>query len=236
MLDGPANTLLLVEAKTAIPWTKPEDLDYSPDKPLPPIGGYDENGVNVLIADGSVRFLGRPIDERLIRGLASRDGMERIEDQKARQAEYSVSPEIAEILAESGQSEAEFKMKLHTVLSQAASIPNAQWEDFATDPHGSTAGIQGEPLSHVLLTLNPIQASEENPDVLNDFRMLTTGFPKPTALHKAMSPSQPHGYVSIIQPEYIKTTSIDIDAEEKVFRGSVEFEAPDLYRGSRYTQ
>jgi hypothetical protein len=135
------------------------------------------------------------------------------------------------MLAETGQSEAEFLKKLHTVISHAAAIPNAQWEKFATDPTGSPEAIEGEPFSLVLWSLYPSKASKENPDVLKDFRFLTSGMPKPTELHEAMSSSQPHGYVSMIQPEYIKSTTVDLDVELKGLRGSVEFESPNLYAG-----
>jgi serine/threonine protein kinase len=53
-----------------------------------------------------------------------------------------------------GQSEADFKTKLHTAISLAAGIPNAQWEKLAMSQTAinSTEVLQGEPLSSVLLT------------------------------------------------------------------------------------
>ena len=36
--DGTANTILVVEAAEAVPWTKPEDLEYDPNGPLPKLG------------------------------------------------------------------------------------------------------------------------------------------------------------------------------------------------------
>src|SRR5262249_21519211 len=36
--DGRGNTLLVVEAAEAVPWTKPADLDYSPKLPVPQLG------------------------------------------------------------------------------------------------------------------------------------------------------------------------------------------------------
>jgi hypothetical protein len=35
---GPRELLLIVEAAQPVPWTKPEDLPYAPDRPLPPLG------------------------------------------------------------------------------------------------------------------------------------------------------------------------------------------------------
>ncbi len=40
ILDGTSNTLMVVEAKRTIPWTKPEDIPYDADKALPKLGGY----------------------------------------------------------------------------------------------------------------------------------------------------------------------------------------------------
>jgi hypothetical protein len=36
--SGVSNTVLVVEGSRAVPWTKPEDLVYLPDQPLPELG------------------------------------------------------------------------------------------------------------------------------------------------------------------------------------------------------
>jgi hypothetical protein len=36
--DGLSYTLLLIEARTPVPWTKPDDIQYDPTAPLPPLG------------------------------------------------------------------------------------------------------------------------------------------------------------------------------------------------------
>jgi beta-lactamase regulating signal transducer with metallopeptidase domain len=77
--DGTSNTLMLVEAKRDIPWTKPEDIPYDPNKPLPKLGGYFDNGFNAALADGSVRFLPYDIKENTLRALISMAGGEVIE-------------------------------------------------------------------------------------------------------------------------------------------------------------
>ena len=67
IVDGAANTLLAVEAKRDIPWTKPEDLSYAADKPLPELGGFDPNGFCVVFADTSACFIERSkIDDATI--------------------------------------------------------------------------------------------------------------------------------------------------------------------------
>lgn len=60
---GTSNTLLVIEAGSSVPWTKPGDLPYASDKPLPKLGGiYSEHGYMFLMADGSVHgtWLGMP--------------------------------------------------------------------------------------------------------------------------------------------------------------------------------
>jgi hypothetical protein len=75
--DGAANTLLIVEAAEAVPWTKPEDLTYDAAKPLPPLGSLLQRGFLAALADGSVRFIDRrAISETLLRALITRNGGE----------------------------------------------------------------------------------------------------------------------------------------------------------------
>jgi prepilin-type processing-associated H-X9-DG protein len=74
--DGPSYTLLLVEAKRDIPWTKPEDILYEKDKPLPKLGGFNREGFNAAWCDGSVRFISEPIDEQILRAMITKSGGE----------------------------------------------------------------------------------------------------------------------------------------------------------------
>ncbi len=53
--DGTSRTIMLVEAKRDIPWTKPEDIEVDADgsKPLPELGGnLKTDNFLVTIADG----------------------------------------------------------------------------------------------------------------------------------------------------------------------------------------
>jgi prepilin-type processing-associated H-X9-DG protein len=77
--DGSSGTFLIVEAGSAIPWTKPDDLVYDPDGPLPKLGGIFGDGFNAAFADGSVRFIAREADEAMIRALITRNGGEPVE-------------------------------------------------------------------------------------------------------------------------------------------------------------
>jgi hypothetical protein len=60
ILDGTSNTVFLVEVKpeNAVPWTKPQDYDYDPKKPLAGIQ-LDSDGKFVIgMGDGSALMLG----------------------------------------------------------------------------------------------------------------------------------------------------------------------------------
>jgi hypothetical protein len=76
ILDGTSNTIMFVEAANAVPWTKPEDLPYDPDKPLPKLGGLFPGGFNAALCDGSVRFVPKTVSEKTLRAAITRSGGE----------------------------------------------------------------------------------------------------------------------------------------------------------------
>jgi uncharacterized protein DUF1559 len=67
--DGTANTIWVVEAGEAVPWTKPDELVYDEKKPLPQLGGLFQGSFNALLVDASVIFVRRPFDERTLRDM-----------------------------------------------------------------------------------------------------------------------------------------------------------------------
>jgi hypothetical protein len=71
--DGTSNTILIVEGKDPVPWTKPADLPFDAKKPLPKLGGQFEDGFYAALADGSVRLVRRTISERTLRDAITRD-------------------------------------------------------------------------------------------------------------------------------------------------------------------
>jgi hypothetical protein len=77
--DGTSNTLFAAEAGEAVPWTKPEDLAFDPDKALPALGGMFKGGFHVLMADGSVHFLKEKFDENKMKLLIIRNDGQRVD-------------------------------------------------------------------------------------------------------------------------------------------------------------
>jgi prepilin-type processing-associated H-X9-DG protein len=71
--DGTSNTILLVEGAEPVPWTRPADIAYDAKKPLPKYGWLKE-GFNVLMADGSVRFVNRKMSEATLRAVITPAG------------------------------------------------------------------------------------------------------------------------------------------------------------------
>jgi hypothetical protein len=74
--DGTAFTILLVEADDRVPWSKPQDLPYAADKPLPGLGKHYGGDFIVAMADGSVRIVSRKVSEKTIRAAITANGGE----------------------------------------------------------------------------------------------------------------------------------------------------------------
>jgi hypothetical protein len=73
--DGTANTLMVVEAAEAVPWTKPDELELKPNGPPPKLGGVYRTGLHLLFCDGSVRWEDT-IPPDTLRALITKDGGE----------------------------------------------------------------------------------------------------------------------------------------------------------------
>jgi hypothetical protein len=72
-LDGTSNTILLVEAGAAVPWSKPEDLHFAPDEPLPELGGLFPGIFHTAFADGSVFTFAKNAPADMLRKVIMRD-------------------------------------------------------------------------------------------------------------------------------------------------------------------
>jgi hypothetical protein len=70
--DGTSNTLLVAEAGPPVPWTKPADIPYSRNKPLPKLDGPFGNAIHTAWADGGCTALRRDIPEKVFRHLIER--------------------------------------------------------------------------------------------------------------------------------------------------------------------
>jgi hypothetical protein len=83
--DGTSNTFLVVEAWDPVPWTKPEELPYDPDGPLPRLGGIIQDGsFRALFADGSVQQIPKGVREDTLRAFITRNGGETINPEALR--------------------------------------------------------------------------------------------------------------------------------------------------------
>jgi hypothetical protein len=79
--DGMSKTILVVEAADAVPWAKPEELDYNAAAPLPKLGHPAHGGdFHALLADGRVRTIERTTAETTVRALITCRGGEPLPD------------------------------------------------------------------------------------------------------------------------------------------------------------
>jgi RNA polymerase sigma factor (sigma-70 family) len=77
--DGTSNTLMVAEALTPVPWTKPEDLTFAAGDPSSKLGGQFKDGFVAATADGALRFFKKSIDPRLLKEVITRNGGEVID-------------------------------------------------------------------------------------------------------------------------------------------------------------
>lgn len=74
--DGTSNTIAIVTAETAVPWTKPDELEFDPEKKLAPLLHFKGDKCMVSMFDGSVRALKKTISEQTLKHAIMRaDGM-----------------------------------------------------------------------------------------------------------------------------------------------------------------
>jgi hypothetical protein len=90
--DGNDKTILVAEARVPVEWTRPVDLDYDPNRPLPPLGGeytkhsqlfgettYVPKQINVLMVHGGIVRLPSDITDSFVPGLITRNGGEQLD-------------------------------------------------------------------------------------------------------------------------------------------------------------
>jgi len=76
--DGVSQTLLLVEGGEPVPWTKPEDIRYDPDLPLPKLDTIRPGMIEAAYADGHAWYHDLRNPEATIRALITRNGGEQV--------------------------------------------------------------------------------------------------------------------------------------------------------------
>ncbi len=72
--NGTSSVLLIVEGGCAVPWTKPADLHFAVDEPIPELGGLFPEIFHAAFADGWVMPLSKKLDAETLRRLIMRDG------------------------------------------------------------------------------------------------------------------------------------------------------------------
>jgi hypothetical protein len=75
IVDGTSNTILIVEAATPVPWTRPADMAYNPKAPLA-LPRHWRGGFHALFADGSVRWIPATVPPQTFEALVTRNGGE----------------------------------------------------------------------------------------------------------------------------------------------------------------
>jgi hypothetical protein len=67
---------MFVEAKREIPWTKPEDIRFIHDEPLPEFGGFYRDGFHAVWCDSSVRLIPHSVNHDVLKALITKAGNE----------------------------------------------------------------------------------------------------------------------------------------------------------------
>jgi prepilin-type processing-associated H-X9-DG protein len=81
--DGTSNTIMVATAAAAVPWTKPDELNFDPDKDMVKLLGTLPSGdvCNVAFCDGSVRAMNvKKLTRKTLNALVTKAGGEIIED------------------------------------------------------------------------------------------------------------------------------------------------------------
>ena len=74
--DGLSNTLLIVEAGEPVPWTKPEEINFDPNEPVPELRCLFKDGFRAGLGDGSVCWIRKNPDPEKLRAAITRNGNE----------------------------------------------------------------------------------------------------------------------------------------------------------------
>lgn len=78
--DGTSNTFMVAEAGEPVIWSRPTDVLFDAQKPLPKLGGLFDGAFNVAMCDGSVRFVSKGIKEETLKKFITIAGGEVVAD------------------------------------------------------------------------------------------------------------------------------------------------------------
>jgi RNA polymerase sigma factor (sigma-70 family) len=122
--DGADQVILLAEAASPVPWTKPDDLSFAPDRPLPKLGGLFGDNFHVLMADGTVRFVTKKVDPQVLRDALTRDKLlskkgEAADAKKDNERLFKLMVQSRGALEGEKQLLAELKVKLAKLVSES---------------------------------------------------------------------------------------------------------------------
>jgi beta-lactamase regulating signal transducer with metallopeptidase domain/uncharacterized protein (UPF0248 family) len=120
--DGTSNTLMIVEAKRNIPWTRPEDIPFDPDKPLPELGGFVEGRFATAFADGHSQWLRMGMDKDQLKWLIVRNDGHVIDFEKVNPVRRVLSSSSTSS-SSSGSSSSSSSITLSTDESEIRPVP-----------------------------------------------------------------------------------------------------------------
>ena len=144
ILDGHPNTFMLVEARSAVPWTQPVDVEFVPGVPPPNLGGLFEDGFHAVMFDGSVCFLSQAIHDTPDHLSA----LMQVSDRRLVPLLEYVLPEELDIPAQMALSERNLKQL-------AVAIHNYH-DVYRRTPPPFTADAAGEPLLSWRVAILPL--------------------------------------------------------------------------------
>ncbi|MFL5340884.1 MAG: DUF1559 domain-containing protein [Gemmataceae bacterium] len=73
LYDDASNTLLIIEATNPVTWSKPDDFEFGPDKPLPKFGKLRPGQCMAVCADGYAVFIKSKARELMMRRFIQGD-------------------------------------------------------------------------------------------------------------------------------------------------------------------
>jgi hypothetical protein len=76
--DGTSNTIMIIEAGKPVPWTKPEELRFDPDVPLPDLSGPFRDVIRLCMMDCSQRHIPRDLSDATLRAAITRNGHDKL--------------------------------------------------------------------------------------------------------------------------------------------------------------